>query len=226
MKQCPQCQRRYDDETVTFCLDDGTRLTSSYDPQATLALSQARITDPSPAVIPPTQITQPQVVRQGVRPSIVYGLVALLALVIGGGAVALFYERGKGSTADKGNQQTETLPTSSTPAREDAANKGQPGDEPPPERTPGRENTSGAVPGKYPEGSTRLLTLDDVTGKSSWELKIMKNEIYARHGYIFKTSELKSYFERQAWYRPMNDDVSDLISNIEKENAAFIKRYE
>ena len=62
--------------------------------------------------------------------------------------------------------------------------------------------------------------------KSSAELNIMKNEIYARHGYIFKTPELKSYFERQSWYRALYDDVTDLVTDIEKENAAFIKGYE
>jgi hypothetical protein len=226
MKQCPQCSRRYNDETVTFCLDDGTRLTSSYDPQATLMLPQARVTAPSPAVAPPTQLTQPQIGQQGVRPSIVYGLVALLALVIGGGAVALLYERGKGSAVGDGNKQTEMPLSSPTPAREAVDNQNRPGNQPTPERTPARENKNGAVPGKYPEGSTRLLSHDDVAGKSSWELKIMKNEIYARHGYIFKTPELKSYFESQHWYKPMYDDVTDLISNVERENAAFIKGYE
>jgi hypothetical protein len=226
MKQCSQCNRSYDDETVTFCLDDGTRLTTSYDPQATLILPQARVTEQSPVVAPPTQLNQPQIVRQGVRPSIVYGLVALLALVIGGGAVALFYERGKGTATGDGNKQTELPSSSPMPAREDAGNKDQPGDNAIPERTPRREDAGSAVPGKYPEGSSRLLTPEDVSGKSPWELKVMKNEIYARHGYIFKSSELRSYFESQPWYRPTSDDVSAMMSNIEKENAAFIKGYE
>lgn len=226
MRQCPQCNRSYDDETVTFCLDDGTRLTSSYDPQATLALPQVRVTDYSPVGMPPAQLIQPQVVRQGVRPAIVYGLVAVLALVIGGGAVALLYERGKGNTTAADNRQTDTPPSSPTPMRDDSGNRNQPGDQPTVDRTPARETTGKTVPGKYPEGSMRLLNADDVAGKSSWELKIMKNEIYARHGYIFKSPELKGYFESQTWYRPIYDDVSDMISNVEKENAAFIKGYE
>jgi hypothetical protein len=147
-------------------------------------------------------------------------------LVIGGGAVALLYERGKGSATRDDNKQKEIAVASPTPAPTDVGNKAQPKDQPTPERTPEREKTSGRVPGIYPEGSTRLLSPDDVMGKSPWELKIMKNEIYARHGYIFKTPELKSYFESQAWYRPMYDDVTNIISNIERENAAFIKRYE
>ena len=26
MKQCPKCQKNYDDETLAFCLDDGAKL--------------------------------------------------------------------------------------------------------------------------------------------------------------------------------------------------------
>jgi len=227
MKQCPQCKRTYTDETVTFCLDDGTRLQALYDPQATLSLPQPRLTSAAPTIIsPPPQSIQPQVVRQGVRPPIVYGLVALLALVIGGGAVALFYERGKGSGASDNLKQTELPVASPTPMPTDAGKNVQPVDQPTPERTPQREGTNVVIPGKYPAASTRLLNSGDVAGKSSWELKIMKNEIYARHGYIFKTPELRSYFESQSWYKPLYDDVSDLISNIERENAAFIKEYE
>jgi hypothetical protein len=227
MKQCPLCSRNYTDEGLMFCLDDGTRLSStSYDPQATLALPQPRITSTTPTVASPPQVLQPQVIRQGVRPSIVYALIALLALVIGGAAVALFYERGKGSATVDGNKQNEKPVVSPTPAQTEVGNKAQPEDQPTPQRTPEREKTNSAVPGKYPEGSTRLLGPEDVMGKSLWELKIMKNEIYARHGYIFKSPELRTYFESQPWYRPLYEDVTDIISDLERENAAFIKGYE
>ena len=220
--RCPRCNRTYSDETVIYCLDDGTLLIALHDPQETLILPQARVTDPSPAVVPPTQLAQPQIVRQGVRPAIVYALVALLAMVVAGGAVALYYERGKSSAAGDANKQAEAPVKSPAPTQTDVGNKAQPT----PDKTPKRENAGGSVPGKYPEGSTRLLTYGDVAGKPAWELKIMKNEIYARHGYIFKTPELRSYFESQSWYKPMYDDVTNLLNNIEIQNAAFIKGYE
>ena len=219
MMRCPQCNRSYSDETVIYCLDDGALLTASHGPRETLILPQPRVTDPFPVAVPQTQLAQPQIVRQGVRPAIVYALVALLAMVVAGGAVALYYERGKSSDA---NKQAEIPVKSPAPTPTDAGNKAQPT----PEKTPKRENAGGSVPGKYPEGSTRLLNYDDVAGKSAWELKIMKNEIYARHGYIFKTPELRSYFESQSWYKPLYDDVTDLLNNIEIQNAAFIKGYE
>jgi hypothetical protein len=33
----------------------------------------------------------------------------------------------------------------------------------------------------------------------------MRNEIYARHGWIFNRSDLRNYFESQPWYRPKGD---------------------
>jgi hypothetical protein len=147
-------------------------------------------------------------------------------MVLAGGAVALYYERTRGNAASDVNKQGETPVQSPISAPTVAGNRTQPKDQPTPEKPPRRESTGVSIRGKYPEGSARLLTYDDVAGKSSWELKIMKNEIYARHGYIFKTPELKSYFGSQPWYRPTYDDVTDLLSDIERENAAFIKGYE
>lgn len=61
---------------------------------------------------------------------------------------------------------------------------------------------------------------------SKHDLKIMRNEIFARHGYIFKTSEMKSYFSTQSWYYGRYDDVSSLLSDLEHKNVALIKSYE
>ena len=80
--------------------------------------------------------------------------------------------------------------------------------------------------GIYPEGSQRYLSYDDVEYLGSRDLKIMRNEIFARHGYIFKTSDMIQHFSQQSWYRPLNNDVTAYLSKIEKENVDFIKMYE
>jgi YARHG domain len=89
-----------------------------------------------------------------------------------------------------------------------------------------RPDASEGTPGIYPEGSTRLLTAADVEGLDLWDLKVMRNEIFARHGYIFKTKEMIQYFNQQDWYNPMFPDVSSKLSNIENKNVAFIKAFE
>jgi serine/threonine-protein kinase len=82
------------------------------------------------------------------------------------------------------------------------------------------------VPGRFPEASTRLLTAGDFARRTSWELRIMRNEIFARHGYIFKTPEMRSYFAQQSWYSPRYDDVSRLLSDVEVRNVKMIKSSE
>ena len=81
-------------------------------------------------------------------------------------------------------------------------------------------------PGSYPETSTRYLTNNDLRNKSRWQLKIMRNEIYARHGYIFQTREMKNYFNNQSWYNPVYYDVTHMLTSLEKSNIAYIKKFE
>jgi len=40
MKICPTCSRKYEDDTLVFCLDDGARLVPGRDPQATWHLPE------------------------------------------------------------------------------------------------------------------------------------------------------------------------------------------
>lgn len=56
MKTCPKCKRSYADETLSFCLEDGSILTSSHDPHETLQLPATRSTEPAreEPVLPPT----------------------------------------------------------------------------------------------------------------------------------------------------------------------------
>lgn len=82
------------------------------------------------------------------------------------------------------------------------------------------------VYGLYPEGTTRLLTADDVRGLNAWDLKVMRNEIFARHGYIFQTDDLIHYFNGQMWYTPIYSRVDKFLTRTEKKNIEFIKRYE
>ncbi len=80
--------------------------------------------------------------------------------------------------------------------------------------------------GKFPQGTERLLSPNDLSGLSKEDLKIMRNEIFARHGYIFKTPEMKSYFEAQPWYHGQYEDVTSMLSPIEKQNVELIKKNE
>lgn len=89
------------------------------------------------------------------------------------------------------------------------------------------ERNNYGTPGSYPEGSLRYLSYNDIAGRSKWELSVMRNEIYARHGYIFTSNmSIKNHFESKSWYEPRYYNVDNMLSKIEKWNINYIKSYE
>src|SRR4051794_36440775 len=69
MKRCPTCYRTYADDSFTFCLDDGARLSASPDPQATLQLPAARDTDqPKTEILKTLPAPDPHLFSQQVAP--------------------------------------------------------------------------------------------------------------------------------------------------------------
>jgi len=80
-----------------------------------------------------------------------------------------------------------------------------------------------------PDSSKRELTASDLQSLSSDALTIARNEIFARHGYIFSDQDLRAYFYTKAWYRPSavssNFDYG-CLSTIETANVELIQQYE
>ncbi len=85
---------------------------------------------------------------------------------------------------------------------------------------------SSSIAGIWPETSQRYLHYSDIANLNPYELKIMRNEIFARHGYIFNTKEMAQYFNQQSWYKPISRNVTSKLNSIEKSNIEFIKSYE
>ena len=74
--------------------------------------------------------------------------------------------------------------------------------------------------------SSRKLVYGDISSLNKADLRLLRNIIYARHGYIFKSDDLKIYFSQYPWYSPRYTDVSGMLSGIEKYNVSFIQKYE
>ena len=72
----------------------------------------------------------------------------------------------------------------------------------------------------------QYITYSDVSGKSEYEVSLIRNEIYARHGYIFQTEPYISYFNQKDWYQPNSNFDTSLFNSIEKANVDFIIQYE
>jgi hypothetical protein len=92
------------------------------------------------------------------------------------------------------------------------------------DRTTTTEITYNSADEYYHITGSRKLTYDDIKGLSNRELRIMRNEIYARHGYIFQDAMLRDHFLQKPWYTPQTKNVA--LSNIEQYNVLFIKSYE
>ncbi len=73
----------------------------------------------------------------------------------------------------------------------------------------------------------RYVTYADIAGLSSQQLRLLRNSIYAIHGYIFKSADLTRYFSRFDWYRPMTTNVTPADFNkYEAYNVEFIRKNE
>lgn len=72
----------------------------------------------------------------------------------------------------------------------------------------------------------REVTQDDLQGYSAADLRILRNSIYAVHGRIFKSDDLKNYFSRFSWYKPKFANVDSKLTPVEKKNVATIKALE
>ncbi|PER14281.1 zinc ribbon domain-containing protein [Bacillus cereus] len=77
----------------------------------------------------------------------------------------------------------------------------------------------------FPDSDIRKLTSTDLTYLSKEQLKIARNEIYARHGHIFQTKDMQAYFAKQSWYRE-NPYFTGKLTDIETYNIELIKSRE
>ncbi|GAA4276049.1 hypothetical protein GCM10022259_07730 [Aquimarina mytili] len=75
--------------------------------------------------------------------------------------------------------------------------------------------------------STQTLTNQDIENLNKGELEVLRNLIYARHGYSFKNRKMRYFFDTQIdWYIPVSTDIRSQLTNLEKKNIDLIKRYE
>ncbi len=63
-------------------------------------------------------------------------------------------------------------------------------------------------------------------GLGLYELRLLRNEIYARRGRRFRTDWIQSYFGAQPWFKPLPDFREPLLSPLEKQNRDLIVQYE
>lgn len=55
----------------------------------------------------------------------------------------------------------------------------------------------------FADSNSRYLTEDEIYALSQEEMRIARNEIYARHGRIFEDEGLSEHFNSKSWYTPI-----------------------
>lgn len=91
-----------------------------------------------------------------------------------------------------------------------------------------------AVPGDYyfSDSDSRYLTDEELSGYSSADLELAKNEIYARHGRKFVTQRIADYFNSKSWYNGNIDpetfdaQTDTIFNEYEMENISKIVEWE
>ena len=81
-----------------------------------------------------------------------------------------------------------------------------------------------------PQSSSVPLTSADLYGLSKDQLRLARNEIYARHGRMFNDQTLQAYFNSKSWYRgtiapsAFKDDA--MLTKLERDNIKLIQSFE
>jgi hypothetical protein len=81
-------------------------------------------------------------------------------------------------------------------------------------------------PGDMELFENKLITEHMLKGLSLHELRLLRNEIYARHGRAFRAVWLQQYFWSQPWYEQKEDFQDEQVSGTDKLNVETIVRYE
>lgn len=74
--------------------------------------------------------------------------------------------------------------------------------------------------------STTVLKADDLKNLRKLDLEIIRNTIFARHGYIFKNPKARQFFDDIDWYVPVSNKIDEQLTSIEQQNIKLIKSFE
>ena len=106
---------------------------------------------------------------------------------------------------------------------------------PPPADSSQDLSTEKSMGPRWPWTSQRLVTQGDFSQLSAWDMVVMRNEIYARHGWVFQRADLQDYFGQQPWYSPKgtweNREAANRLAGaeltpLEHQNIKAILQYE
>ena len=82
----------------------------------------------------------------------------------------------------------------------------------------------------FEDSNSRQLSKSELEGLSKKELRYARNELYARHGFIFGKKDLQDYIGSKSWYDPSIEGDKfideDIFNEYEIANRNLIKEVE
>jgi hypothetical protein len=125
-------------------------------------------------------------------------------------------EKQKKAEAEKKKQEEEARKREEEARKQEEAKKQE-------EEKKKEQSSSGDHAISY--SSSHRLTEEELKGVSNNHLQMAINEIYARHGYKFKSDDIRKYFQQYSWYKPDETDmnkVSGRLNSTEKANVELM----
>ncbi len=90
---------------------------------------------------------------------------------------------------------------------------------------PSNQNQTPSSPPRPVEVPSAMSDID-LQKMTMFDLDCIRNEPFARHGYRFKRSDLRGYFERKPWYKATTDDQDRIwreLTGSERATIAAVK---
>ncbi|PWT88730.1 MAG: hypothetical protein C5B55_12625 [Blastocatellia bacterium] len=85
-----------------------------------------------------------------------------------------------------------------------------------------RQRKVALLPGDMELFENKAISEAMLKGLSLHELRLLRNEIYARHGRVFKAAWLQQYFDFQPWYSADENFKDESLSGADKQNVETI----
>ncbi|GHV54952.1 hypothetical protein AGMMS49579_16570 [Spirochaetia bacterium] len=71
-----------------------------------------------------------------------------------------------------------------------------------------------------------IINFQSLISFSKDELRLLRNMIYAKYNYSFKSNELRNYFSKFKWYEGIKTNVDESLTELDKINIRFIQEIE
>jgi hypothetical protein len=85
---------------------------------------------------------------------------------------------------------------------------------------------AGIAPGDMILFEIKPLRASDLRNVGLFDLRVLRNEIFARRGYKFRTPWLEEWFGTEEWYEPVDDQKAVKLTQVDNQNLQLILKRE